>query len=327
MTDSDWLTSTDPQAMLHHLLYAPVGVSGRLRGTGEGGRVIASARKLRLFSVACCRQVWDGTPCERCGGEGVVLTVGPAVEKMFDGQKCPSCLGSGRIGGLTDPRSRRAVEIAERYADGGATEKEREEALNECLRIEHGSSNVCVSSTVLGRMPPGRPNPWGRVFEDCGLPAAQAALLRDIFNPFLAAQYEWAEHHARPFSGVKDTLYRLASRKMVPQKGGEPFPDEEWLAVNWLAWNDGRVRKTAQAIYAGRAFDRMPLLGDALESAGCEDVELLMHCRGKRRVIVCAAADMSAAALDAGAPEEERWVDAGPHARGCWVLDLLLGKS
>jgi hypothetical protein len=66
----------------------------------------------------------------------------------------------------------------------------------------------------------------------------------------------------------------------------------------WLAWNDGTVVKLAQAIYDGRVFDRLPVLADALEEAGCQDAELLAHCRG-----------------------------AGSHVRGCWPLDLVLGKK
>jgi hypothetical protein len=54
----------------------------------------------------------------------------------------------------------------------------------------------------------------------------------------------------------------------------------------------------AQAIYEDRAFDRLPVLADALEDAGCTNSDLLGHLRGP-----------------------------GPHARGCWVLDLLLGKE
>ena len=54
----------------------------------------------------------------------------------------------------------------------------------------------------------------------------------------------------------------------------------------------------AQAIYDDRAFDRMPILADALEDAGCTDRAILDHCRSE-----------------------------GPHVRGCWVVDLLLGKE
>jgi hypothetical protein len=63
-------------------------------------------------------------------------------------------------------------------------------------------------------------------------------------------------------------------------------------------WNDGTARKLAQSIYEERAFDRLPILADALEDAGCTDAAILEHCRGP-----------------------------GPHVRGCWAVDLLLGKS
>jgi hypothetical protein len=65
-----------------------------------------------------------------------------------------------------------------------------------------------------------------------------------------------------------------------------------------LAWNDDTVPKLAQAIYEERAFDRLPVLADALEDAGCTNEDLLVHLRGP-----------------------------GPHLRDCWALDLLLGKS
>ena len=70
------------------------------------------------------------------------------------------------------------------------------------------------------------------------------------------------------------------------------------IGAAWLAWNDGAIRKMAQVIYDARSFDRLPLLADALEDAGCTDADLLAHCRGP-----------------------------GPHVRGCWVVDLLLGKA
>jgi hypothetical protein len=54
----------------------------------------------------------------------------------------------------------------------------------------------------------------------------------------------------------------------------------------------------AQAVYEGREFDRLPVLADALVDAGCDDEAILAHCRSK-----------------------------GPHVRGCWVVDLVLGKE
>ena len=66
----------------------------------------------------------------------------------------------------------------------------------------------------------------------------------------------------------------------------------------WLSWKDGTIPRLAQAIYDGRAFDRLPLLANALEEAGCDNADILNHLRGP-----------------------------GQHVRGCWSLDLILGKE
>lgn len=68
------------------------------------------------------------------------------------------------------------------------------------------------------------------------------------------------------------------------------------LAIDprWLRWNDGTLLKMAEAIYREHRFADMPMLGDALEEAGCDSPELLRHCRHHTE-----------------------------HARGCWLLDAL----
>jgi hypothetical protein len=63
-------------------------------------------------------------------------------------------------------------------------------------------------------------------------------------------------------------------------------------------WRTPTVAVLAEAIYTERSFDRLPILADALEEAGCTDAAILEHCRGP-----------------------------GPHVRGCWVVDLILGKE
>jgi hypothetical protein len=70
------------------------------------------------------------------------------------------------------------------------------------------------------------------------------------------------------------------------------------IAPAWATWNDATVVKLAQGIYDDRAFDRLPILADALDEAGCDNTDILAHCRRP-----------------------------GPHVRGCWVVDLLLGKA
>ena len=75
---------------------------------------------------------------------------------------------------------------------------------------------------------------------------------------------------------------------------GNPFRpatvDPEWRTSDVLALGRG--------IYEDRAFERMPILADALMDAGCADEQVLAHCRSE-----------------------------GPHVRGCWVVDLVLGKE
>jgi len=68
------------------------------------------------------------------------------------------------------------------------------------------------------------------------------------------------------------------------------------IAPAWLAHAAGLVPSLARSIYDERAFDRMPILGDALEDAGCADAAILDHCRQEQQ-----------------------------HVRGCWLLDLVLG--
>jgi hypothetical protein len=75
---------------------------------------------------------------------------------------------------------------------------------------------------------------------------------------------------------------------------GNPFQDVR-VHPSWLT---STVMALARGIYEERAFDCMPILADALEEAGCDNRAILTHCRQD-----------------------------GEHARGCWVVDALLGKS
>jgi hypothetical protein len=91
----------------------------------------------------------------------------------------------------------------------------------------------------------------------------------------------------------------LAGRPAVPQADlarctfGNPFHP---VAVE-PSWLTSTVTALATGIYAERAFDRMPILADALQDAGCDNEDVLNHCR-----------------------------QPGAHARGCWVVDLVLAK-
>jgi hypothetical protein len=70
------------------------------------------------------------------------------------------------------------------------------------------------------------------------------------------------------------------------------------LDPTWLTWHDGLLVSMARQMYDSRDFTDMPVLADALEEAGCTDDDILAHCR-----------------------------QPGEHVRGCWIVDLLLGKE
>jgi hypothetical protein len=99
--------------------------------------------------------------------------------------------------------------------------------------------------------------------------------------------HTWGSYHSPP--PAETALLRCLLGNPFRPAVGDPY---------WLAWNNGTLPALAQAIYDDRAFDRLPILADALEDAGCTNADLLDHCRG-----------------------------GGDHVRGCWVVDLILGKE
>jgi hypothetical protein len=79
---------------------------------------------------------------------------------------------------------------------------------------------------------------------------------------------------------------------------GNPFQVLPAHNAAWLEANGGLAGRLANSIYDERKFGELPILADALEDAGCTEAALLEHLRGP-----------------------------GPHDRGCWALDVILGKG
>ncbi len=248
-------------------------------------------RKLRLCACACCRQpeVWDK---------------------------------------LEDPRSCRAVEVAERYADGEATGKEVTAAHFPAFPEELSGANahdpkwlaVWVSTTREGGMFEHNFSLRLETVTRCGVPpATQAALLRCIVgNPWRPAQ-----------------------------------SPPEWLRYARPAWLTPTVRDLARTIYDDRRWGDLGILADALEEADClgeECSECLGYgkrwrcaaCRGQwllpggegpNTCPACPGRPTKPVAcpvcIGAGIqnPLLAHLRSPGPHARGCWALDLLLGKE
>jgi hypothetical protein len=97
-------------------------------------------------------------------------------------------------------------------------------------------------------------------------------------------------------SGTADPALRIKHASLFRCITGSPFRVELSTAKN--PYRSDRVAAgLAQGIYGDHAFDRVPILADALEDAGCTDGDILEHLRGP-----------------------------GPHVRSYWALDLILGK-
>jgi hypothetical protein len=180
---------------------------------------------------------------------------------------------------LEDERSRNAVLTAEQFADGVATVRELEEARD--------AAQAAVRDASLAAS-------WAAVHAaSCGV--AQAASRNALWEALWAASQAAAQAALRDASlAATGAAIRAAHCGLLRCVFGNPFRQ---VAVD-PGWLTPTVVRLARGIYEGREFDCLPILGDALEDAGCTDEMLLGHCRS-----------------------------AGPHARGCWVVDLLLGRG
>jgi hypothetical protein len=180
---------------------------------------------------------------------------------------------------ITDDRSRKAVEMMERDVEQPVGEPEYTtvfwDAQNATGDEDEDSEDDPAHSAAEAAYStiPGSPN-LERVF--CAMAtAAYAAKAR-----LLARQAE-----------------EEAQADLLREMFGNPFRPKS-VEPAWLTWNGGTVVKLGQGVYEERAFDRVPILADALEDAGCTDADILDHCR-----------------------------QPGPHGRGCWVVDLLTGRT
>jgi hypothetical protein len=126
--------------------------------------------------------------------------------------------------------------------------------------------------------------------------------LATTLNPGAAWAGAWqvdaAAWQAVAAAGGDRDAEREAQAALLQELFGNPFKLRPTIDPSWLRWNDGVVPRLARSIYDERRFDDLPILHDALLDAGCDEQALLDHCRSP-----------------------------GPHARGCWVVDLLLDKE
>jgi hypothetical protein len=265
MTEEQWIACPDPTPLLNCL-------------NGE-----ASDRKLRLFACACFRQIWELIE----------------VDEYHN-----------------------LVEIAERFADGLASAAD--------LSVAHGEAIEWCNEGL----PCGDDDAFAGAVEtvQSAWRFVQAHLQHN-YHELNRAQQRAAKHarqieRTRQDNPASDRAYakalQLATETSVAAAEAKAKLTEEGLQEErnklFAAQADllrcvfgllpfrsisvdapslsSIVTTMAHAIYNERAFDRLPILADALEEAGCTSPEILAHCRGP-----------------------------GPHVRGCRVVDLVLGKE
>lgn len=218
-----------------------------------------SDRKLRLFAAACCRRIWHL---------------------------------------LEDERSRRAVATLERYADQEETVEGLAIAAGEAQDAADGrcDENDCHAAGAVA-MAVSFDAAADRVggpeivllielYVTIGVASAAARAPGDTAHgDDEGADVAWA-------AAVK--IEQRAQADLLRDIFGNPFRP---VSIDPASLTPV-VLELARTIYDKRAFDRLPALAGAIQESGCDNADILSHCRGP-----------------------------GPHARGCWVIDLVLGNS
>jgi hypothetical protein len=269
MTEDEWWRSDDVTAMLKWL---------------RPHRRRVTDRKIRLFACACCRR----------------------IEHL-----------------LTDERLRKGLEAAEAYADQSTDLDGLKTAQRTVRAAWKRRAADSKDAEAVWKVAQTSPEPAARraaaadYYGKFAAVIAAAAMLEVVVTRLSLGQYALPTHRAAA------AVEQAALQAWVLGGGGEGGGSEsgkaayaaEWRAQGGMlrdlvgnpfrpvavepAWRTADVVLLAGGIYAERAFDRMPILADALQDAGCDSDDILDHCRGPQAV----------------------------HIRGCWVMDLVLGKE
>ena len=173
-----------------------------------------------------------------------------------------------------------AIKIAEEYADQLTTEVElraAQEAVESRLELYPGEPVYDASFWACSR-------PMNEAAWRCAFYAANCST-----RPFVGKGSECDAEAA----AARTTTTR-AQAAVLRDIFGNPFRPPTFDPE----WRTSMVVALARGMYESRDFSPMPIMADAIQDAGCEDADILSHCRGT-----------------------------GLHVRGCWVVDLVLEKE
>lgn len=264
MTDAEWQAAGWP--VLFDALFPP----GR-RPRGKGIQ-----RKLRLALCGAARLVWDKLPDDQC---------------------------------------RRAVEVAEAFADGRATADElaaAERAVLAAMAVAIqarsstalGGIGAALRRTAAGEQPVVL-DIGSLLGQAGGIVSGVAAALTDSLRLAGGSSVARATTAARVTAATARHGLMQSLALFPSDDGADRLADvvrdvfvnpADPTAID-KRWRTRAAVGLAEGIAADAGFDRLPVLADALEEAGCDDRRVLDHCRGP-----------------------------GPHVRGCWVVDGVLGR-
>jgi hypothetical protein len=192
--------------------------------------------------------------------------------------------------------ARQCVLAAEQYADGTIDADGLNAAVDASMRsCELDWRRRCTVANSHPAVRRAAINAVGRVHRQEGARAAVAKATAEAWAE--ATLFEAREEYTPEKYEALRKAEQARQADFLRDIAGNPF-QQSTIEPSWLAWNDRCVERIARAIYDERAYDRMPILHDALLDAGCDDERILAHCRTTEG-----------------------------HVRGCCVIDLLLGKE
>ena len=187
-----------------------------------------------------------------------------------------------RVQDLLVPKLAEALEVAERVAEGFVSPEVRKRfreisfhggwVMDPSTAHRRGPAKAAVSDALSRRA-------W-----DAAAGAARRVTSIKALEEYKFNGQNWEVALATQAARLAETVREILGNPLHPV----PF-DESWRTSDVVA--------IARGMYETRDFGAMPILADALQDAGCENTEVLEHCRGPVN-----------------------------HVRGCFVVDLVLGK-